>query len=159
MARSPKLPAWYGLHYPTLEDLETYAWNLGASVVYGRISKGSYLAPIEEYGVPAVVIVPDRSSPLARTWSLAHELGHLVLHLGYISPWMRAKQETQADRWAACALIPEARIQQYANASLDAFIGALSAHYENLPLMDCQQRRLAAKIARIRLQTIAREVA
>jgi len=123
------------------------------------VSKGAYFPAFEDYGIPAVLVVPDHSSALARAWSLAHELGHLVLHLGYTSPWSRAKQETQAERWAACALIPEGRVQKHGNASLDAFIGALSAHFEDLPLENCPARRLAAKIARIRLKAIDREAA
>ena len=79
----------------------------------------------------------DHWSPFAKIWSLSHELGHLVLHFGYTSPWTRAKQETQANRWAACALIPKARILKHGNASRDAFIGALSDHDEDLPLVDC----------------------
>jgi hypothetical protein len=164
VAKSPEgiaLPPWYGLHYPTIEDLEAFAWELGARVIYGEgnIGKGAYFPAFEDYGIPAVLAVPNHSNHLAKVWSLAHELGHLVRHFGYTSPWTRAKQETQAERWAACALIPEARIREYRNASLDAFIGALSAHFEDLPLYDCPQRKLAGKIARIRLQTIAREVA
>jgi Zn-dependent peptidase ImmA (M78 family) len=164
VGRSPEgvaLPHWYGLHYPTIEDLEAYAWELGAKVVYGNgnISKGAYFPAFEDYGIPAVLVVPNHSSHLAQIWSLAHELGHLVLHMGYTSPWTRAKQETQAERWAACALIPEARIRKYENASLDAFIAALSAHFEDLPLHDCPQRKLAGKIARIRLKSVIQEVA
>ena len=154
----PSLPAWYGVRYPTLENLEAFGWDLGASVVYGRISNGIYFPSNDDYGIPAILAIPDHSSPLAKIWSLSHELGHLVLHLGYTSPWTRAKQETHADRWAACALIPRARILEHGNASLDSSIGALSAHYEDLPLENRQVRRLAGKIAHMRLRAL-KEVA
>ena len=56
--------------------------------------------------------------------------------------------------WAACALIPEARIRAHRNACLDAFVGALSAHFEDLPLTNCASRRLAGRIAKIRLKNM-----
>jgi len=91
---------------------------------------------------------------LREVWLLAHELGHLVQHAGPRGELLYSKDEAQANRWAARALIPEKRVRAYANASLDAFIGALSAHYEDLPLEDCPARRLAAHIARIRLKAV-----
>lgn len=102
----------------------------------------------------SVICLPEPLSPLEEAWYLAHELGHLVQHGGYTTDWAHDKQEAQASRWAACALIPEAAVRRHANASLDAFIAALSAHFEHLPLEDCPQRRLAAQIARIRLKAV-----
>jgi hypothetical protein len=47
----------------------------------------------------------------------------------------------------------------YANASEDAMVAALSAHYEDLPLVECPQRDLAGYIASIRLRALREEVA
>lgn len=149
-------PAWYGISYPSWEDLESYAGSLGAGVVFGDVSKGVYFPPFLDYGIPAVIAIPKGLGPLARVWALAHELGHLVQHAGPKGELSWSKNETQADRWAACALIPEARVQAYQNASLDAFVGALSAHYEDLPLNQCAARRLAGRIARTRMKYIER---
>lgn len=102
---------------------------------------------------PPVILLPRRSGLLIH-WLLAHELGHLVHHSGPKGELFYSKDESVADRWAAKALIPRARIAMHHNASLDAFIGALSAHYEDLPLWDCPQRRLAALIATVRLRTL-----
>lgn len=99
------------------------------------------------------------SGPLEKAWALAHELGHLIRHCGYINPWSRSRQENQAERWAACALIPASAIRHHRNACEDSFIAALSKHYEDLPLRDCPQRKLAATIARIRLGVLQEEVA
>jgi hypothetical protein len=107
---------------------------------------------------PAVILLPLRAGLLERCWLLAHELGHLHLHAGPRGALLEGRDEAAADRWAARALIPQARVLAYANASLDAFIGALSAHYEDLPLEDCPARRLAGRIASIRLRAV-REVA
>lgn len=145
-------PPWYGQRYPTLEDLENFIWSLGAVVAYGPVSTGAFF-PGSDWELP-VIAVPEDAPPLERIWTLAHELGHLVQHVGPKGELMWSKNEAQANRWAACALIPEARIQAHQNASLDAFVGALSAHYEDLPLMNCTQRRLAGRIARIRLKSI-----
>lgn len=150
-------PDWFGLRYPSQEDLEAYACDLGASVVSGPVPKGAYFpARVLNDGMcaPPVIVVPD-SSPLARAWSLAHELGHLVLHSGPKGELYWRRDEAKANRWASCALIPEARIALHSNASTDAFIGALSAHFEELPLIDCASRRLAGKIARHRIHALS----
>lgn len=145
-------PDWYGQRYPTLEDLEDFTWSLGAVVVSGPVSTGAFF-PGSDWELP-VIAIPEDAPPLARIWTLAHELGHLVQHAGPKGELMWSKNEAQANRWAACALIPEARIQEHQNACLDAFVGALSAHYEDLPLTSCASRRLAGRIARIRLRTL-----
>jgi Zn-dependent peptidase ImmA (M78 family) len=104
------------------------------------------------------VCIPQGLDPLDEMWQLSHEIAHLTLHHGYTSPWSHDRQEHQADRWAAQAMIPEEAVRRYRNASLDAFIGALSKHYQDLPLENCPERDLASKIARIRLETIAAEL-
>lgn len=143
-------PSWYGLRYPSWRDLEAFAEACEAVVVENGTPAPALLPQAE--GGP-MILLPAGRPALERHWNLAHELGHLVQHSGPV-PRSRAKQEAQADRWAACALIPQARINAHMNASLDAFIGALSAHYGDVPLANCPERRLAAKIARIRLKAL-----
>ena len=116
-----------------------------------NIPFGVFLADVG--GVP-VILIPKGSSGLERAWVLAHEIGHLVHHAGPRGGLLYDKDEGKADLWAARALIPEAAVRRHRNASLDAFIGALSKHYEDLPMRDCPQRRLAAKIASIRLRAL-----
>jgi len=99
-------------------------------------------------------LIPEAQGILARHWSLAHELGHALRHAGPI-PGLKGKQEAQANHWASCALIPEARILHHQNASIDAMIAALSAHYEDIPFIDCPNRRLAARIGKYRLEALA----
>lgn len=140
------MPSWYGLRYPTLEDLEAHAEHLGACVVWTRARCAAFDA-----SGPAIYI-PKDTGPLKRAWNLAHELGHLVRHTGPKGRLLYSKGEAQADRWAVCALIPQSRINLHQNASPDAFIAALSAHFGDIPLEDCPERRLAARIARIRLK-------
>ena len=132
------------------------AISLRIGVGYTDIPIGLYYPSINGIGA---IVVPEAAGPLERTWVLAHELGHALQHSGAKSTWSYSKGEAQASRWAACALIPLERIRLYGNASMDAMLAALSAHYEDLPLWDCPARQLAAKIARFRLDSLAQEVA
>ena len=141
---------WYGNRYPSLNDLQDAAWDLGAVVVYGATPVA--FCCLDPEG--PIIGIPEDAGLLEKSWMLAHEIGHLVQHNGPKNELTWRKNESQADRWAACALIPDSRVKDYRNASLDAFIGALSAHYEELPMVDCPQRDLAARIASIRLRTI-----
>ena len=141
-------PKWYGARYPNIDDLKSFAVSQGAVLAYADIPFSVFLPDVE--GV-RVIILPNGLGLLDECWSLAHELGHLVKHSGPKGVRSHGKEEAQANQWAARALIPSARIRHHQNASLDTFIGALSAHYEELPLWDCPQRRLAARIAEIRL--------
>lgn len=141
---------WYGRRYPSLEDLESAAWDLGAVVVYGAIPTAFCCMHPEG----PIIGLPEGVGPLETAWLLAHELGHLAKHCGYISEWTFSRQEHGAEAWAACALIPELAVQRYKNASVDAFIGALSKHYEDLPLVNCRAREVAGIIARIRLSMV-----
>lgn len=142
---------WFGRRYPSLGDLESLADAMGVPVAWGPFPGAAYLAPMD--GGPALFMPSDRG-PLETVWLLAHELGHLrAAHEGKdrIHP---SRKECQASRWAACALIPEARILHHGNASEDAFMGALSAHFEMLPYEDCPARELACRIARTRMQAL-----
>lgn len=141
-------PPWYGRSYPSLENLEAFAEAKGAGVGYAAIPFALYHPDVD--GVP-VILLPEDGGPLARCWGLAHELGHLAQHAGPRGQLLYSKDELAADRWAAKALIPEAAVRRYRNASMDAFVAALWRHYEEFPLEDCPTRALAGRIARTRL--------
>lgn len=145
-------PSWFSRRYPTLADLEAHAWDFRAVVLRGPCEvAGVVLMEPPDFNV---VCLPEGLGPLAEVWQLAHELGHLRLHAGYTTRFAHDRQEAQASRWAARALIPDSAIRRHQNASVDAFIAALSAHHEDLPLRDCPERRLAAEIALIRLGAV-----
>jgi hypothetical protein len=145
-------PDWYGKRYPSELDLVSCAEAIGARVLIGRYPAAAYIPPV--LGAPPMIVVPSQRGPLSTMWLLAHELGHLRQHSGPGNKITRSKNEQQANKWAACALIPEARIQAHQNASPDAFIAALSAHYGDLPLHDCPERALAHRIAQHRLKAM-----
>jgi len=125
----------------------------GARVVMRPLPTAAYVPGILD--APPIILVPTQFGPLAMMWALAHELGHLRLHVGPGNKLIRSKNEQQANKWAACALIPDARIRLYQNASVDAFIAALSANYEDLPMSDSPSRALAHKIAQYRLNALS----
>jgi Zn-dependent peptidase ImmA (M78 family) len=154
------VPAWYGHRYPTMGDLVDFAGAMGCHVGYASIGEEAiYFPPDLARKEPPVILLPKGIGPLRACWLLAHELGHLVQHSGPKGRLFYGKEESQAKRWAACALIPWARIRHHGNASMDAMVAALSAHYEDLPLFDCEVRRLAGDIATIRLKYLTMEVA
>ena len=146
-------PAWFEKKYPSLEDLERSLECCGCRVTHAEIGDEALFVAGDGHE-PHVVILPAAAEGLRRAWLLAHELAHLLMHRGYASGWTRSQQEARANAWAARALIPEAAVRRHRNASMDAFIAALSAHYEDLPSEDCPQRRLAAEIAHIRLKAV-----
>lgn len=145
------MPSWFGTHYPSIEDLKELANQLGAGVGEADIPCGLYHPNIEGQ---KVIIIPSKGNILESAWFLAHEIGHLIQHSGPKGQMCHGKEEAQANRWAACALIPEQRIRMYGNACLDSMIGALSANYEDIPFQDCPTRELAAKIAGYRLMAL-----
>lgn len=145
-------PSWFSRRYPTIADLEAFAWDLRAVVMRGPCDTAGIVL-VESPGF-SVICIPEGLGSLEEAWQIAHELGHLRLHSGYTTDFAHDRQEAQASLWAAMALIPAAAIRRHQNASVDAFIAALSAHHEEIPLMDCPQRRLAAEIALIRLGAV-----
>lgn len=148
---SKRLPKWYGVRYPSQGDLVSYTENMGCLVVVASIVTACVVLD-EEY--PAIMI-PKSYGPLLFHWALAHELGHLSCHTGPRGALLYDKDEQAADDWAAKALLPEARIRYYRNASVDAFMGALSMHYEDLHFENYPSRTLAARIAEIRLRCLS----
>lgn len=145
--------AWHGRRYPSLNDLVLALEARGAVILHADIGEEA-LFVAGEPPVPPVVILPIGVGPLHLAWLMAHELAHLVKHEGYSSPWAYDRQEHQARIWAATALIPEAAVQRHNNASVDAFVAALSKHYEDLPPYDCRAREIAGIIARVRLSLV-----
>ncbi|WP_316411292.1 ImmA/IrrE family metallo-endopeptidase [Mesoterricola sediminis] len=149
-------PDWFGNSYPDFHTMLGLAEENRIGVGFADVPFGLYYPNI--MGV-RVIVIPNGVSPLMRIWALAHELGHAFQHSGAKGSLSYRKEEVQASRWAAQALIPIQRICMYQNASIDAFIGALSAHYEDIPFEDCPARDLAASIAKYRLSALAQEVA
>lgn len=67
-------------------------------------------------GVPFVFLTQSKSAERAR-WDAAHELGHLVLHLG--APPQGRQHEDEADEFARNFLLPEAGVRADAPVRVD----------------------------------------
>ncbi len=93
--------AWYAPRGP-IKSLTEYAERAGCLVVHcdmeaARIDGVSYRIP----GLPPIIFL-NRNQPADRMrFSLAHELGHLIMH-AYPTPEM----EKQADQFASALLMP-----------------------------------------------------
>ena len=132
---------WFGKKYPQIEEMVASAYRLGALVTWAKIGQEAvFFAPDPVMNEPPVIVLPLGVCPLRMPKLMSQRT--------------RDRQESQATRWAARALIPEAAVQRYRNASMDAFIGALSKHYEDIPLHNCPQRELAGFIAKVRLNIL-----
>lgn len=81
-------------------------------------------------GVPFVFLTRHKSPERGR-WDAAHELGHLVLHLG--APPQGREQENEADAFAAEFLLPEGGVQ------------ATAPRYPSLP--DIRREKLAWRVS------------
>jgi len=106
-------PGWYGIRCPSYEELVIAAEQMGALVTW--VDTGGEGICIAGAGhEPPVIVVPAGPECVCAAWVLAHEIGHLVHHLGALGEHQHAKGESTADRWAARALIPNGIIQTYA---------------------------------------------
>ena len=150
-------PTWYGQKYPSIEDFELLAEQLGAIVIWTRSSQAAFSHGDGNH--PPEIFIPRSAGSIEQAWFIAHELGHLLHHMGPKGEESWSREELTACEWAACALIPISRIRIYRNASEDSMIAALSANYEHIPSNECKERDLAGYIAGVRLRALRKEVA
>jgi len=134
--------------------------SFGAGIGVSHLKDAFFVPVIPGIIAAPLIVIPEYETNLEQCWYLAHEIGHLACTPGgNRGCLLYDKDEARANIWAAQALIPLERIQNYMNASLDAMIAALSSHYTDLPLRACKLRRLAARIAQFRLESLKQEVA
>jgi len=111
---------------PSPIDMEKAVSRLGGRI---EVAKSDKEATIGREG-ESFVIRLDGTKPLVRrTFSLAHELGHLVLHMGFGQPekWHQSEdyeesyarsgwseEEYEANEFAASFLMPSAEFRQVA---------------------------------------------
>lgn len=116
-------------------ELDTFPVNVDTAVerLRGTIEEGSFgdaEAQIQKRGKGFVIKLAPTSSPERRRFSVAHELGHLFLHMGYLidmpkwqsideytdSPRLRfghSEEEYEAHEFAGTFLMPEAEFRRY----------------------------------------------
>jgi Zn-dependent peptidase ImmA (M78 family) len=100
-----------GVRLPPV-DVDYMARRLGIEVV--RRSNLGYAGSVESEGNHAIIYLNRDDHPVRQRFSLAHEIGHLMLHpmhagrmhfrdTNFYGDW----RETQANRYAADLLMPE----------------------------------------------------
>jgi hypothetical protein len=83
----------------TIQEMEDLAWEHGAVVVRGPISTAFIRLAVPPYIEFHVIGLPAGREPSEEAFSLAHELGHLLLgHHPKNPSWF--VREVQANHWA-----------------------------------------------------------
>ena len=96
------------------------AFALGATVIEQKISRAA--ASIVSIGNHATIRIPPTDSPERKRFSIAHELGHLVMnHVESIQKvcsdedmmnWYQSSQETQANFFASELILPKNLVER-----------------------------------------------
>lgn len=110
----------YDISIPIL-DIDSVVQRIGGTVLEKADLDILYNGRVRKDGVASFCIeVSPYLSPRRRTFTIAHELGHLFLHMGYRTNWARwqkqgepvyrrfgtSAQEDQASEFAAALLMP-----------------------------------------------------
>lgn len=146
-------PWWYGRYHPKLKDLVVFGESLGAGIHLDHLPAAVFV-PDD----PPIIMVPCQHGHLSTVWTLAHELGHLCHHSGRDGQLHWHAGEHKANQWAAGALLPSQRMPLIGFLRLDDLIDDLSNHFEYLHPQNHDARKLARKIARIRLRSIKEKI-
>lgn len=79
------------------ENLEHYLEGIGIEIYYAEISDvDGYLRINSDNGLPRIVVKANQYSPRQR-FTMAHELGHLVLHHNFL-PWEKWNQNKEKSK-------------------------------------------------------------
>jgi Zn-dependent peptidase ImmA (M78 family) len=73
-----KVPRWYGLDYPTYQNLINYAKKLGANIGKTGFETAAFIRATHRS--KATILMPEQTGNLKAVWDLAHEIGHLYQH-------------------------------------------------------------------------------
>ncbi len=108
-----ELVARFGIVSPDQIELEDIAFHFGADVVVGGLSGA--VARMSRVGERTVIRVADTSDLGLKRFSMAHEIGHLLMHDGCMKTcdqadlenWRaKGEQEAEANAFAAELLMP-----------------------------------------------------
>lgn len=115
-------------------DMKAVAERLGGNVKYAKPPALPYEALIEKKSESFLITLASDRPRQRRNFSIAHELGHLFLHMGYIinpkkwdgitsyedSVWARhgyTEEELEANEFAGALLMPRVEFATIADAS------------------------------------------
>jgi len=137
--------AKYGLTTPPF-DPEAIAEAMNVNVVYTRFggAHGGAISGFLQFDPPQIVINLDQQ-PNRKTFTIAHELGHYVLHQDYarsqnyqVMPRnnyygeQKPDEEKEADVFAAHLLVPMRALQRYQDVASTSELARLFAVSEDV---------------------------
>lgn len=114
------------LELQTPLDLRQIVADLEGKIVYSSSTDGreAKIEKVDEDNIKFQITLPEETSPIRDRFTIAHELGHLFLHMGYIvdsEKWEATKtykdsayyrfghneEEYEANEFAGALLMPE----------------------------------------------------
>jgi len=137
--------AKYGLTTPPF-DPEAIAEAMNVNVVYTRFggTNGNAISGFLQFDPPQIVVNLDQP-PNRKTFTIAHELGHYVLHQDYarsqnyrVMPrnnyydGQKPDEEKEADVFAAHLLVPMRALQRYQDIASTSELARLFAVSEDV---------------------------
>jgi Zn-dependent peptidase ImmA (M78 family) len=129
--------AWQGegLGIPLPVDPVRIARNLGINVYERRLRPNVYAALVKEEGQDPVILLNEIDSPNRKRFSCAHEIGHFIRrrdaayeyvdYRNMLSGRGTSSDERYANAFAACLLMPERQVREFAKEELRDFEMAL----------------------------------
>lgn len=139
--------ARFGMTTPPF-DPEAIAEAMNVNVVYGRFAGGNAqeIAGFLQFDPPRIVVNLDQPSN-RKTFTIAHELGHYILHQDYahsqnyqVMPrnnyydGLKPDEEKEADVFAANLLVPMKALQRYRDVASTKELARLFAVSEDVIL-------------------------
>lgn len=119
--------AKFGIAKPPI-DPERIAESMGINVVYVDFEPEMSTEISGFYDFKSKTIIVNKDIPPNRkTFTIAHELGHAILHQEYVASlqyeamprsnfhWEKPAEEVEADVFAACLLVPKSMLKSYRN--------------------------------------------
>ncbi|MEM5008350.1 ImmA/IrrE family metallo-endopeptidase [Priestia megaterium] len=122
------------INYPV--DLEKLVENLGGKLSYENYLEENMEAMITKKDNSFEITIDRNKAEKRRRFSIAHEIGHLFLHMGYLvnpEKWNNSNEyvdsvyyrfgysieESEANEFAACLLMPANEFRKVAYNNLD----------------------------------------
>lgn len=138
-----------GLELQVPFNIETAVARLGGIFEQRQMTKNQPEAFIKKVGERFCIVLNINHQEARKRFSVAHELGHLFLHMGYLTDpdtWQNAKEyqdsvfyrygygveEAEANEFAAAFLMPKdefCRVVEEKTANGQCLIEAVAAHF------------------------------
>lgn len=148
------ISAGYGIRTP-INDIDETVRKLGGTVCEKKTIAGAFAGEIEKDGAGFRITVSSSLDAKRRNFTVAHELGHLFLHMHYNDKalWEKAgsryylggndAKEQEADEFAAAFLMPAGGYEKHLHSGIAengrADLYMVAGHY-NVPVDEAIRR-------------------